>query len=86
MNRPGLRHRAVEALMPARLGRGFRRLLVAFWISNLADGITLAAAPLLVASQTDSPFLVGLAPMLTQLPWLLFGLHAGAIADRIDRR
>jgi hypothetical protein len=24
--------------------------------------------------------------LLQQLPWLLFGLHAGALADRLDRR
>nr|WP_246304185.1 MFS transporter [Nocardioides thalensis] len=56
------------------------------WISNLGDGIALAAGPLLVASQTRDPFLVSLAVLLQRLPWLLFGLHAGAIADRVDRK
>ena len=46
----------------------------------------MAAGPLLVASQTDSPFLVALAALLNKLPWLLLGLWAGAIADRVDRR
>ena len=55
------------------------------WTSNLGDGIALAAGPLLVASETRSPLLVSLAVMLQQLPWLLFGLYAGAIADRVDR-
>jgi MFS family permease len=76
----------VETLAPARLGQAFRRVMIAFWMSNLGDGIALAAAPLLVASQTSSPFLVALAPLMLQLPWLLFGLWAGAIADRVDRR
>ena len=32
------------------------------------------------------PFLVSLAALLQWLPPLLFGLHAGALADRLDRR
>ena len=54
--------------------------------SNLADGLGLAAGPLLVASQTRDPFLVAMALLLQQLPWLLFGLYAGVVADRVDRR
>lgn len=56
------------------------------WVSNLGDGIALAAGPLLVASQTHDPFLVALAVVLQRLPWLLFGLLAGVAADRFDRR
>lgn len=72
--------------MPARLGTRFRWLLGSSWVSNLGDGIGLAAGPLLVASQTRDPLLVALATVLQQLPWLLFGLLAGALADRLDRR
>jgi MFS family permease len=76
----------VEAVLPHRLGRSFRWLVAASWTSNIGDGIALAAGPLLVASQTESAFLVALAAMLQRLPWLLFGLWAGALADRLDRR
>jgi MFS family permease len=76
----------VEAVAPARLGRPFRWLLGSSWLSNLGDGIALAAGPLLVASQTRDPFLVALAVVLQRLPWLLFGLLAGVVADRFDRR
>ena len=72
--------------MPERLGVGFRWLLAASWTSNLGDGIALAAGPLLVASQSRDPRLVALAVLLQQLPWLLFGLYAGVLADRLDRR
>lgn len=75
-----------EMVAPGRMGRGFRWLLASSWTSNIGDGIALAAGPLLVASLTDSPFLVASAALLQYLPWLLFGLHAGAIADRFDRR
>ncbi len=76
----------VEAILPARLGRRFRFVVVASWISNLGDGISLAAGPLLIASLTRDPLLVALAPVMQQLPWLLFGLYAGAVVDRVDRR
>ena len=72
--------------MPARLGSQFRLLVGSTWVTNLGDGISLAAGPLLVASQTHDPRLVALAPLLQQLPWLLFGLYAGVVADRVDRR
>lgn len=75
----------VESVAPARLGRSFRWLLASSWVSNIGDGIGLAAGPLLVASQTDDPLLVALAALLQRLPWLLFGLHAGVIADRLQR-
>ncbi|MBO0609401.1 MFS transporter [Myceligenerans salitolerans] len=68
------------------MGRSFRWLVGSSWVSNIGDGIAMAAGPLLVASQTSSPFLVALAALLNKLPWLLFGLWAGAIADRVDRR
>ena len=72
--------------MPARLGRSFRWLLASSWVTNLGEGITLAAGPLLVASQTRSPLAVAAAAFLQRLPWLMFGLYAGALADRVSRR
>jgi len=61
-------------------------MLASAWVSNLGDGIAIAAGPLLVASQTDQPFLIALAALLQWLPAFVFGLFAGAIADRLDRR
>lgn len=78
--------RPLELISPARLGRPFRWMLASSWLSNLGDGIALAAGPLLVAAQTSDPFLVALAVVLQRLPWLLFGLYAGVVADRLDRR
>lgn len=68
------------------MGRDFRWLLSSSWTSNVGDGVALAAAPLLIASMTSSPILVASGAILQFLPWLVFGLHAGAIADRVDRR
>jgi MFS family permease len=75
-----------DLLAPRRLGRGFRWLLGSSWTSNLGDGIALSAAPLLIASMTSSPILVAAGAMMQFLPWLLFGLFAGAVADHHDRR
>ena len=78
--------RVIQALVPSRLGTSFRWLLASTWTSNLGDGIALAAGPLLVASQTDDPLLVALAALVQWLPPLLFGLVAGVLSDRLDRR
>lgn len=76
----------LEAALPERLGTPFRWLLAASWVSNVGDGIIVAAGPLLVASETRNPSLVAVAAMLQYLPWPLFGLFAGVVADRVERR
>src|SRR5437773_11330233 len=82
--------RAIEAvvgtLLPARLGAGFRWLWSASTLTNIGDGIILAAGPLLVASQTRDPFVVSLAFFCEFLPSLVFGTFAGVVVDRVDRR
>ncbi|HEY3733385.1 MAG TPA: MFS transporter [Streptosporangiaceae bacterium] len=75
-----------DLVAPARLGRDFRWLLASSWVTNLGEGITLAAGPLLVASQTHNPLAVAMAALLQRLPWLMFGLYAGVLADRGNRR
>ena len=75
-----------DMIAPRRMGRDFRWLLASSWTSNLGDGIAIAAAPLLIASLTSSPILVAAGAMMQFLPWLLFGLLAGAVADHHDRR
>lgn len=69
-----------------RLGAGYRWLLAASGNANLADGIVKAAFPLLAARLTRSPALVAGVTLAVGLPWLLTALHAGALADRLDRR
>jgi len=76
----------VERLVPARLGRSFRWLLSASWTTNLGDGLGIAAGPLLIASLTDSPFLISMAALMGWAPKLLFSLSAGVLSDRVDRR
>lgn len=76
----------IETVAPKRLGTGFRWLLASSWLNNLGDGISIAAGPLLVASLTHSAFLIASAALLQWLPPLVFGLWAGVLSDRLDRR
>ena len=62
------------------------KLWFASALSNLSDGIFWVALPLLAITLTDSPALVAGVTIASRLPWLLFALVAGALADRLDRR
>ena len=67
-------------------GRNFGALWVGTAATNLADGVVKLTLPLVALSLTDSPALVAGATLANTLPWLLFSLPAGALADRFDRR
>ena len=77
--------RLAEATAPSRLGRSFRWLLATTVLTNVGDGVALAAGPLLVASETRDPLLVSMALLAQNVPVLLFGFAAGVVADRVDR-
>jgi MFS family permease len=68
------------------VNREYGKLWTASTISNLGDGVTLVAGPLLAASLTRDPALVAGLTFAQQLPWLLFSLVSGALVDRLDRR
>ncbi len=68
------------------LGPEYRKLWTASTISNLGDGVTLTAGPLLAASLTRDPILVSGVAFAQRVPWLLFPLISGALVDRLDRR
>lgn len=68
------------------LPRSFRWLWAGFGSANLADGVLLAAGPLLVTAITTAPAAVAGAVLAQRLPWLLFSLLAGEVVDRTDRR
>jgi MFS family permease len=76
----------IGRLAPVELGRDFRWLWSASAVMNLGDGALLAAGPLLVTTVTREPFAVAMAVFLQQLPWVLLGIPAGAMIDRVDRR
>ena len=71
---------------PALRFRDFRFL----WISSVFNAVGFQGEQVvlgwLVLELTDSPVLVGTALALRMAPFLLIGLPAGAIADRVNRR
>ncbi len=71
---------------PGRLGPAYAKLWTAAAVSYVGDGIHDTALPLLAASLTRDPLLVAAVGVAGQLPWLLFALPGGALADRWDRR
>jgi len=64
----------------------FTRLVVASGFSNLADGVFQLALPLVALTITRDPGAFAAVTLVGRLPWLLFALPAGALADRLDRR
>lgn len=72
--------------MATKLGARFDKLSIAAGVSNIGDGVSGAAFPLLVASLTRDPLLVAAATLIGRLPWLLFALISGALVDRMDRK
>ena len=64
----------------------FPLLWAASSISFLGDGMSAAALPLLAAWLSTDPIDVASVVFVTWLPWLLFALPAGALADSWDRR
>ncbi len=68
------------------LGPAFNRMWGASLLTNLADGVLSAAAPLLAVTLTQNPILISALSALVMLPWLLFAIPIGAIVDRVDRR
>lgn len=70
----------------APLGASFWKLWSSSGLSNLADGVFKIALPLLAVQLTQSPTLIAGLSFVATLPWLLFALTAGALADRLDRR
>jgi MFS family permease len=68
------------------LGPAFSALLTASFISNLGDGLRLAALPLLATTLTSSPLLISAVTAAQFLPWTTFAPFGGVIVDRSDRR
>jgi MFS family permease len=64
----------------------FRRLWVAQSISDLGDGMTLTALLLLITTLGASTTTLAILSIALAVPTVTFGLVAGAVADRYDRR
>ncbi|WP_017590573.1 MFS transporter [Nocardiopsis ganjiahuensis] len=69
-----------------RLGPEFRRIWLGNASSNLADGITFVALPLLAATVTQDPLAVAGLSVAYTVPRVLAVLGIGVLVDRADRR
>jgi MFS family permease len=54
--------------------------------SKFADGLAMAAIPLLAATLTRDSVLIAIQSNMMMLPWLLFAIPLGALLDRLNRR
>lgn len=68
------------------LGRSFNGLWFATGSANLADGMAVFIFPLMALAVGASPAGVAAVSAVLWLAWPVFGLHAGWIVDRVDRR
>ncbi|MCT7352851.1 MFS transporter [Streptomyces sp. 15-116A] len=76
---------AAGTCAPAWRG-GFGRLWAAATLSSFGDALRTAALPLLAVTLTDEPLLIASVTACGYLPWIVFGLLGGAVADRVDQR
>lgn len=73
---------------PTRLrdDRDFVRYWGARQVSVMGSLVTAVVMPVLIYRVSASPALTALTTVLEGLPYVLFGLFAGALADRLDRK
>lgn len=64
----------------------WRRYWTSRVVSYAGGTVTYVAAPILVYSLSGSALLTGVTAAMEGLPYLLFGLVAGALSDRVDRQ
>ncbi|MGW7820751.1 MFS transporter [Streptomyces puniciscabiei] len=65
---------------------GFGRLWTAAVVSRFGDALRNSALPLLAVRLSDEPLVIASVTACGYVPWLLFGLLGGAVADRVDGR
>jgi MFS family permease len=68
------------------LGSTFNNIWSAAMFSKFADGMAMAAIPLLATTLTRDTVLIAIQSNMMMLPWLLFAIPLGALLDRINRR
>jgi len=73
--------KSTESLSPT-----FNKIWSAAMFSKFADGMAMAAIPLLATTLTRDSVLIAIQSNMMMLPWLLFAIPLGALLDRINRR
>ncbi|MGA0541804.1 MFS transporter [Neotabrizicola sp. VNH66] len=62
------------------------RFIAASGLTNLGDGIASLAWAWVASLLTRDPLLIAAVAVALRLPWALFAIPAGLVADRVDRR
>ncbi|MGW4063409.1 MFS transporter [Amycolatopsis sp. NPDC004747] len=78
--------RAFVDLTPLRTSPPFRRLWLGRVFSGFGSQMTLVAVMFQVWEQTRSTVWTGAVGLAQALPLIVFGLFAGSLVDRVDRR
>ena len=68
------------------LSNSYWKLFASSTISNLGDGMVVAAGPLLALTLTNDSRLIAAVTFAAMLPWLILSLPAGVYLDRHDRK
>ena len=68
------------------LPKSYWRLFTSSTVSNLGDGMVVAAGPLLALQLTNDSRLIAAVTFAAKLPWLVLSLPAGVYLDRHDRQ
>lgn len=80
-----VRRLAVD-VSPLRASRDFRLIFIGQLISLVGRQITIVAVPYQIYLLTHSSVAVGALGAVQLVPYVIFSLIAGTIADRVDRR
>ena len=75
-------HRSFAALRHP----GFRAYFIGGWLAMMADNVEHVISYWIVYQKFHSPALLGFAVVSHWLPFLLFAVYSGALADRFDPR
>ncbi|GIF38551.1 MFS transporter [Actinoplanes xinjiangensis] len=78
--------RALLDVTPLRTSPDYRRLWIGGLLSGLGGQMAVVAVLYQVWESTRSPIWTGAAGLAQALPIITFGLFAGALVDRVDRR
>ncbi|MBT3915248.1 MAG: MFS transporter [Rhodospirillaceae bacterium] len=66
--------------------KGFRAFFVCMALGMMADNIEHVISYWVIFEKFESPMLAGFAVIAHWVPFLLFSIHAGALADKFDPR
>jgi MFS family permease len=74
------------SVTPLRADPVWRQFFAAHAVSVVGTAVTTVVLPIALFQRTGSPGWTALLTALQTIPYLLFGLVAGAVADRSDRK